>query len=114
MYTRYDRAAPVVNAAKKKLDAALVAQLATAETLAADAFAAGDSDAALAALDAHAVAAGALASRMWRELWTALTVAFIDGRVTVADEDDAVCGCAKNSIEFSDAWKTKVKGEGGE
>ena len=37
-----------------------------------------------------------------------LLVKFIDGRVTVADPANAVCGCAKQSVAFTDAWKAKV------
>ena len=38
----------------------------------------------------------------------ALLVKFIDGRVTVADPTNGVCGCAKESIDFTDTWKAKV------
>ena len=77
-------------------------------------FAAGDAGAALAVLDAHAVAAGALASETWLGLWQKLLVAYVDGRVTTVDEDDEVCGCAKESAAFTDAWKTKVVADTGD
>lgn len=38
----------------------------------------------------------------------ALLVKFIDGRVTVADPTNGVCGCAKESTDFTDTWKAKV------
>ncbi|KAH8047166.1 C69 peptidase-like protein [Aureococcus anophagefferens] len=114
VYTRYDRAAPTVLAAKEALDARLAARLADAEAAATALFAAGDAGAALAVLDAHAVAAGALASETWLGLWQTLLVAYVDGRVTTVDEDDEVCGCAKESAAFTDAWKTKVVADTGD
>ena len=48
------------------------------------------------------------ASAAWRELWQALLVKFVDGRVTVADPTNGVCGCSKQSANFTDAWKAKV------
>ena len=114
VYTRYDRAAPTVWRAKEALDARLAARLADAEAAATALFAAGDAGAALAVLDAHAVAAGALASETWLGLWQKLLVAYVDGRVTTVDEDDEVCGCAKESAAFTDAWKTKVVADTGD
>ncbi|KAH8094197.1 C69 peptidase-like protein [Aureococcus anophagefferens] len=114
VYTRYDRAAPTVLAAKEALDARLAARLADAEAAATALFAAGDAGAALAVLDAHAVAAGALVSETWLGLWQTLLVAYVDGRVTTVDEDDEVCGCAKESAAFTDAWKTKVVADTGD
>ncbi|KAH8069182.1 C69 peptidase-like protein [Aureococcus anophagefferens] len=91
VYTR-TTAAPTVLAAKEALDARLAARLADAEAAATALFAAGDAGAALATL----------------------LVAYVDGRVTTVDEDDEVCGCAKESAAFTDAWKTKVVADTGD
>ena len=114
VYTRFDRAAPVVRAAKEALDAQLEASLATAEQAARAAFDAGDDANATAVLTAHAAAAGAQATQTWKSLWQQLMVSFIDGRVTTDDADDHVCGCAKTSVEFSDEWGSKVVADTGD
>ena len=113
VYTRYDRAAPVVAAAKATLDEALAASLEAAEARARELFAAGDAAAALDVLDDHAVASGALATKTWYALWQDLLVRFIDGRVTEKDDKEQTCGCAKASAEFTDAWKAKVVADTG-
>ena len=108
VYTRKDRAAPVVLAARASLDHELEQALAAAETAASKQFAAGDATAAVATLTAHAVAAGAAATSAWTKLWQSLMVAFIDGRVTKPDTSDHICGCTKEETQFGDAWKEKV------
>ena len=108
VYSKSDRAAPLVKEAQRALDSRLLAALDRAEAEASAAFAAGDAARGAALLSEHAVAAGATASAAWRELWQALLVKFVDGRVTVADPTNGVCGCSKQSANFSDAWKAKV------
>ena len=65
-------------------------------------------------LNEHAIAAGELATRTWRELWQTLMVTFIDGSVKHAaaggTED---CGCTKDAAQFSEAWKEKVVKDAG-
>ena len=41
-------------------------------------------------------------------------VSFIDGKVTTKDEDDHICGCSKQSVDFTDAWKDKVIADTGD
>ena len=114
VYTRFDRAAPVVRGAKQALDGQLEASLAAAEQAARAAFDAGDAANATAVLTAHAVAAGLQATQTWQQLWQSLMVSFIDGRVTTDDPDDHVCGCAKTSVDFSDEWGAKVVADTGD
>ncbi|KAJ1457988.1 peptidase family C69-domain-containing protein [Pelagophyceae sp. CCMP2097] len=114
VYTRYDRAAPVVRDARAKLDALLVESLKGAEAEAAALFASGDAARAVSVLDAHAVSAGALATQTWLALWQQLMVLFIDGRVTVPDSDELTCGCSKVTATLSDAFLTKVVSDTGD
>lgn len=104
----------MVREAKRALEAKLVAALQLAEAEAEAAFGAGDDAKGLAILSEHAIDAGATATAAWRELWQALLVKFIDGRVTKPDPTDGVCGCEKASAQFSDAWKTKLIADTGD
>lgn len=114
VYTRMDRAAPVVLAARKELDATLDTALKAAETDATAKFAAGDVAGAHAVLSAHSVQAGATALAAWTALWQRLTMLFVDGKTTKINPKNEVCGCDKPSVEFEDAWKTKVVADDGE
>jgi dipeptidase len=108
VYSRSDRAAPFVQAARAALEAKLDGALSAADEKAAAAFAAGDEAAALKVLDEHAVAAGAAATEAWKGVWQDLVVKFIDGRTTTLNPEDEVCGCTKTPAEFSDAWKASL------
>ncbi|KAJ8599984.1 hypothetical protein CTAYLR_001808 [Chrysophaeum taylorii] len=108
VYTRYDRAAPVVEAAMARLEATLSAKLEVAEDEASRLEEEGLRSEALQVLSRHAVEAGAVATQTWTALWQRLVVLFIDGKITKPDPTDGVCGCVKDSAEFSNEWKQKV------
>lgn len=108
VYTRYDRAKPLVEDAKKLLDEQLQLSLKIAEEKASAAFARDDDDAAVAILSAHATHAGAEALAAWTQLWHTLLMKFIDGRITKLDPDNHVCGCVKEAPTFSPEWLEKV------
>jgi len=114
VYTRTDRAAPVVLAARKELQARMDAACVLAEDAANVKLAAGDAAGARAVLSAHAVAAGANATATWTQLWQELMMLFYDGKVTKADPKNEVCGCSRPSAEFSDVWKAKVVADDGD
>ncbi|KAL1527248.1 hypothetical protein AB1Y20_015924 [Prymnesium parvum] len=114
VYTRLDRAAPVVREARQRLDAELEADLAATDAAAAAAFAAGEEERARALLDAHAVSVGGKASAAWKALWEQLVVQFIDGRITKLDPANKVSGATKEAVQFTDAWKAKVVADTGE
>jgi len=114
VYTRYDRAAPVVLAKRADLEAELATMLNDADAAAAEAFAAGDREGCHDILTKHAIAAGQKATETWRALWAELLVTFIDGRITVRNDDDHICGCSKDTATFTDAWKTKVVADTGD
>mmetsp|Transcript_3918 Transcript_3918/g.12163 ORF Transcript_3918/g.12163 Transcript_3918/m.12163 type:complete len:182 (-) Transcript_3918:72-617(-) len=88
--------------------------LAAADAAAAEAFAAGDREGCHDILTKHAIAAGQKATETWRALWAELLVTFIDGRITVRNDDDHICGCSKDTATFTDAWKTKVVADTGD
>lgn len=94
-----------------QLDASLV----EAEAEARKAFAAGNTSAGKQVLTDHAIAAGALATSTWRELWQRLMTSFIDGSIkTPSAGGTEDCGCTSEHASFSDAWKTKVVSDAGE
>lgn len=114
VYTRKERAAPVVLAARKALDETLDAALAVADAKAQAKFNAGDMAGGQKVLNEHAIAAGAAATDRWAKLWQELMVSFIDGRITTVDRSNQVCGCKKTSAKFGDAWKGKVVADAGD
>uniref|UniRef100_A0A7S2N574 Dipeptidase n=1 Tax=Haptolina brevifila TaxID=156173 RepID=A0A7S2N574_9EUKA len=115
VYTRKDRAAPVVLAAREALDKELDAALKTAEAAASAAFKAGNIAEGKQVLTAHAMAAGALATATWRELWQRLMTSFIDGSIKTASKGGTEdCGCTSEHVSYTDAWKTKVVTDAGE
>ena len=115
VYTRKERAAPVVLAARKELDAQLDQALGNAETKAAAAFKAGDMAGGKKVLREHAIAAGALATSTWRTLWQSLMTSFIDGSIkTPSSGGTEDCGCTSEHVAFSDAWKAKVVQDAGD
>jgi hypothetical protein len=110
-----DRAAPVARKARVTLEASLEKALTAAEAKASSAFRAGDEAAGQAALNAHAVAAGASATAAWRELWQQLMVSFIDGvskKPASGGEED--CGCSLERTSYSEEWCEKVVADAGE
>lgn len=107
-YTRMDRAAPTVLAAREALEAELETQLRATDAAAAAAFQKGDDALGRRLLDEHSVSVGQKATARWQELWKELMVSFIDGRVTKRNEKNEVCGCDKDAATFTDAWKAKV------
>ena len=108
VYTRSDRAAPVVLAARKELEASMEAALATCEAQAKAQFEAGHFAAGQAILNAHAVEMGATATAAWTALWQRLTMLFYDGKTTTLDPTNEVCGCDRPAAVFTDAWAQKV------
>jgi len=109
VYSRKDRAAPVVLAERAVLDQKLDAALQAAEANATAAFAAGNDKAGRQILSDHAVAAGALATDTWRNLWQRLMTAFIDGSIKAKSAGGTEdCGCTSQHVSFSPAWKEKV------
>jgi len=114
VYTRKDRAAPVVLAARAALHDKLAQALTKAEAHAVKLFSAGNASAATGILSDHAVAAGALATATWKALWQELIVTFVDGKTLTADPKNEVCGCEKASATFTDEWKAKVIADAGD
>ena len=114
VYTRSDRAAPVVLAARKELEASMETALATCEAQAKAQFEAGHFAAGQAILNAHAVEMGATATVAWTALWQRLTMLFYDGKTTTLDPTNEVCGCDRPSAVFTDAWAQKVVQDDGD
>lgn len=114
VYSRKERAAPMVHAAQHALEAALEAKLTAAEAEAAAKYAAGDVAGGQAIVNAHAIAAGGAATAKWKALWEQLVVTFIDGMETSVDPSDKVCGCKKTHAKFGDAWKAKEVKDAGD
>ncbi len=114
VYTRMDRAAPVVRKAQQELHDKLDAACQDAEAAAKAKFAAGDVAGGQAMLTAQAVQAGADATKAWTALWQQLTMLFVDGKMTKPNPKDEVCGCDKPSATFNDAWKAKVVADDGD
>mmetsp|Transcript_35983 Transcript_35983/g.59609 ORF Transcript_35983/g.59609 Transcript_35983/m.59609 type:complete len:284 (-) Transcript_35983:218-1069(-) len=114
VYTRKDRAAPVVLRRMALIDAELNAELEKTDAAALAAFAAGQSGLALEVLTTHAVTVGAKASKAWSDLWQQLVVSFIDGRITKLDPADHVSGATKEAASFTDSWKAKVIADTGD
>jgi dipeptidase len=113
VYSRKERAAPMVHDARGELEAKLDAMRVTAEAAATAKYLAGDEAGGQAVLNAHAVASGAAATAAWKELWQKLIVTFIDGMTTTLDPKNEVCGCKKTRATFGDAWKAKVVKDAG-
>jgi len=108
VYTRTDRAAPVVKAAMKDISATMDTATELAEAQAMKLLDAGNVAGAQAVLNAHAISMGATATATWTSLWQKLTMLFVDGKVTQPNPKNEVCGCDKPSTTFTDAWKAKV------
>jgi hypothetical protein len=85
-----------------------------AEAEARAALASGDASAAVAAVTQLAVNSTREATARWQQLWQQLMVATADGYSTTTNEDDLLCGCAKEHPAFSDAWLRKVVVDTGE
>ena len=86
VYSKFDRAAPVVTDARLRLQRELTELAADAKAKAA--FEAGDAATGLGLLDDHAMAVGATATAAWLALWQSLLVKFIDGMTTVTNAGD--------------------------
>ena len=114
VYSRKERAAPLVLKARQELEAKLDAALANADREAMAKFHAGDVTGGRAILNAHAVAAGEAATARWVQLWQELIVTLIDGRITTLDPTNEVCGCKKTPAKFGELWKGKVVDDAGE
>jgi hypothetical protein len=114
VYAEYDRAAPIVTAAKCAFEQHLAPQVAQASAAARAHFEAGESEAGAAVLTALAEAASLEATKRWTSLWQDLMVANLDGYSTTANPNDLMCGCTKVAAKFSDTWAAKVVADTGD
>lgn len=114
VYSEYDRAAPVVRAARANYEAWAAPKVAAAEKAAKPHFAAGDEKAGIAVLTKMTVEASQEATARWTTLWQVLMVTYADGETAVKDDTNLFCGCKKSHPTYSDAWTSKVVADTGD
>jgi len=114
VYSRMDRAAPIVRDARACFDSWALERQSAAEEAAGKFFAEGDEAGAVEVLTSLAVEATQEATARWTALWQDLVVRTVDGKSAQRDDSNLMCGCKKSSVEFSEDWSKKVAADTGD